>query len=395
MLPCSGRREAVFCGAEEVSNVSTLVLKARASQGGVKLTRHASHRRRPSSPTRHSLSSFREHSRHFRHFGWYLLPRGPSTVSFSVARTEQPAQIKSPPRPAGGRGRREKRDGSTEELVGDEDGMLYFGGRVVGLGRSRVEREVGSAEGKSGAAAAARAGLGENVGRAHCTKSGKSAVKSVRELRQTAHLLVVRQAILLHEPFLADERLAAAGTAEASLMEAATAPRHGDAPSNAELLPAGEASRALSLERRFGDAGSGSRRYGIGVVDRLLQLRNDRSIRLRRRCTLQRAQTCQPWICRCSSRARDETYLSMPPPRFGFDEASSSEFLATSATSEARAMHSELGRGQLDKICVAERLSANGTDIGRCSGSEQSLGGGFDRRRRRPSSRRSRLDRRR
>lgn len=144
--------------------MSTLARELR--QRG-KLTRHASHRRRPSSPTRHSLSSFREHSRHLRHFGWYLLPRGPRTVSFSVARTEQPAQIKSPPRPAGGRGRREKRDGSTA-LVGDEEGMLYFGGRLVELGRSRIEREVGSAEGESGAAASGRAGLGEDVGRAHC-----------------------------------------------------------------------------------------------------------------------------------------------------------------------------------------------------------------------------------
>lgn len=145
-------------------------LRARASQGGGKLTRHASHRRRPSSPTRHSLSSFREHSRHFRHFGWYLLPRGPSTVSFSVARTEQPAQIKSPPRPAGGRGRRENRDGSTEDLFGDEEGMLYFGGRAVELGRSRVEREVGRADGVSEGGAAGRAGLGDNFGRAHCAE---------------------------------------------------------------------------------------------------------------------------------------------------------------------------------------------------------------------------------
>ncbi|KAG0661168.1 hypothetical protein C6P46_004122 [Rhodotorula mucilaginosa] len=117
--------------------------------------------------------------------------------------------IKSPPRPAGGRGRREKRDGSTKVLVGDEEGMLYFGGMVFGLGSSRVEREVGSVEGESGAAAAGRTGLGDNVGRAHC---GGVQVQQITE---------------------------------AGLMEASTAPRHGDAPSNAELLPAGEASRAL------------------------------------------------------------------------------------------------------------------------------------------------------
>lgn len=61
-----------------------------------------------------------------------------------------------------------KRDGSTKVLVGDEEGMLYFGGMVFGLGSSRVEREVGSVEGESGAAAAGRTGLGDNVGRAHC-----------------------------------------------------------------------------------------------------------------------------------------------------------------------------------------------------------------------------------
>jgi hypothetical protein len=98
---------------------------------------------------------------------------------------------------------------------------------------------------------------------------------------------MVRQALLLHESFFAAERPTAAGTAEAGLMEASTAPRHGDAPSNAELLPAGEASRALLHKRCLGGGGSGSLPCLVGIVDRLLQLRNDCSIRLWRRRALQ------------------------------------------------------------------------------------------------------------
>lgn len=103
-----------------------------------------------------------------------------------------------------------------------------------------------------------------------------------------AHLLVVRQALLIHEPFLvAAERSTAASTAEALLMEAATAPRHSNTRSHTKLSPAGEATRALLFERRFGKVGTGSLRRGIGIVVRLLKPRDDRSIRLRRRRALQ------------------------------------------------------------------------------------------------------------
>lgn len=116
--------------------------------------------------------------------------RGPTTVSFSVERTEHPAQTSKPPRPAGGRSRREKMLGARIRVAEEVDGRCR-GEEVERLGRRRVEREEGSGcccesaakKGESRMRGEGDAGGGAHCGRSNSVRSGTRATERTERTR--------------------------------------------------------------------------------------------------------------------------------------------------------------------------------------------------------------------
>lgn len=332
-----------------------------------RLALHPSHLNPPSTPTRHSLSSSLLHLSHLRQPRWYLLPLGPTTVSCSVARSEQPAQRTWPPRFEGGFVRREKMDGSRAGLE-EGGGEVWGGGACLGgkegrVGR-RVEREdVSASEAKKGDERIA--GEGEAGGGAHCKRGrvvrndsegdtvdgdGPSDDTAVPQPRQ---ILSLRAALPTHR-YTPHSRSSPCGKTCRSKGSSRSVPRRAG----------GRSQHRRSHPRRVRLC------KGKGIQARQRRLRPWREKSRWRGSVSAEARTVGPdpsssaASFAASQGKNSRTHLLMPPPPLRLGIPPGSQPLLAPSAAETIAVHDLSRLGQLDKLAVAERAVADRTRFG-------------------------------